>query len=125
MKECLGSNCQWILCLLCLHMRKYSCNPTADMPNTKSCENVIREIEWLSSVFCCRSIQHNTDRLWTSGNTSWMVYGIRTLHRSLLGTESSRLLKARKQCDRRKGADIKLFNDLQVAYMCYISHRQH
>jgi len=111
MKECLGNNCQWILCLLCLHVGKSFSNMKADMHNTKSCENVIRETERLSSVFCCRSIQHNTDCLWTSGNTSWMVYGIRTLDRSLRPTEGNKSLKAWKQCDRRKGTDIKLFKD--------------
>jgi len=125
MKKCLGSDCQWVLCLLCLRMGKYFCNIKADMPNMKSCENVIKETEWFSSVFCCRSIQHNTDRLWISGNTSWTVYGIQTLDRSLRGIDGSRRLKARKECDRRKGTDTKLFNDLQVAYMCYISHTQH
>jgi hypothetical protein len=111
MKECLGSNCQWILCLLCLHMGKSFCNMKADMPNMKTCENMIRETERLSSAFCCRSIQHNIDCLWTSGNTSWMVYGVRTLDRSLRATEGSKRLKARKKCDRRKGTDIKLFKD--------------
>jgi hypothetical protein len=68
----------------------------------KSCENVIRETEWRSSVFCCRSIQHNTDCLWTSDNTSWMVYGIRTLDCSLRATEGSKRLTVRKQYYRRK-----------------------
>jgi hypothetical protein len=102
MKECLGSNCQWILWLFsCVYIRE---NPSATWKLIcpiwnharmwQTDRQIDRQTEWLSSVFCCRSIQHHTDCLWTSGNTSWMVYGIRTLDHSLRVTEDSKCLKA-------------------------------